>query len=455
VRPHTTVGRVPLVSTDVRTHTAPLTAVELSHLEPRKLATASDDGTIKVHVLPDTAAFAAAGGELPANVTSAEWTFQTNGARATLLKFHPYITGALVSAMYNGGAGVDEIGLYRITDGTEGGSDAELATVYAGLTEQRVMDIDFCADGATIALTSKDNLVTFVSLPSGRILGRFAPPQKTKELLVRFVDTEHVVTVGFERGTERSASLINIDKALSGATDAVIATVAIPNIATPVAHFDAATGLLFVTGVGSCSYTVLSITPGAAPYVDLLSNFTSRSDVVASAALPKRDVDVREVEVLRTMKLSKTNEIWPVSWRVPRKRKELFQDDIYHAGAHAAASQAPPADWFAGVVEREVQANGRGQAKYPVPTISLQPAGMDTLSAAPQEELSAGQKRYLAQQLAKSAEPARGFLGHTSGEEAMDYFRKRAEELPANSGRFDARTSDKSADAVADDEWDD
>jgi len=116
-----------------------------------------------------------------------------------------------------------------------------------------------------------------------------------------------------------------VTKALEGASDAVLATVPIPNVSTPVVHFDPATHLLIVGGVGSSTFTIVHVHRFQAPHLDVLSNFTSRADVVGSAALPKRDVDVREVEMLRTVKFNKNGEIHPISWRVPRKRKEFFQ----------------------------------------------------------------------------------------------------------------------------------
>lgn len=104
-------------------------------------------------------------------------------------------------------------------------------------------------------------------------------------------------------------------------------------------------------------------------------------------------------------------------------------------------------------MEREVQVSGRaGQTKFAQSTVSLRPAGMPLLSEAPEEELSAGQKKYVAQQLLKKAEPAKGFLGHTSSEDAMQYFRDKAETGVVNSGRFSAKTV--AHDDVADDEWD-
>lgn len=160
-----------------------------------------------MHQLPAVAAFDAASGELPSDIASAEWTFSANGSRVYWCKYHPYIPDVIFAFLFSPTAG-DEVALYRVPKGTEGQSNDELATVYSGLTEQRVQDCDFSPDGATAALAARDNTVTFVSFPSGRVLGRYAPPQHTKELLVRFVDADHIVTVGFARGTERCAYVL-------------------------------------------------------------------------------------------------------------------------------------------------------------------------------------------------------------------------------------------------------
>ncbi|XP_059418035.1 coronin-7 [Carassius carassius] len=58
------------------------------------------------------------------------------------------------------------------------------------------------------------------------------------------------------------------------------------------------------------------------------SSFNSSEPHKGLCFLPKAECDVRDVEVARAILLGKTT-TEPVAFRVPRVKKEFFQDDVF------------------------------------------------------------------------------------------------------------------------------
>lgn len=454
VRHATTVGRVPDKITGIRGTCHSLQSLDISTVEQNKIATVGDDGIVKVFKLPTEDVWQV-GKELPSDLHTADWEFPIlppGEGRTGLIKFSPYVEGVLFAVAYNPASGQDEVNLLCVKDGSEGDN---LSQTYNGLLNDRVSDLDFSPDGSTIAVSGRDNSVTLVSMPSGRIVNAFYPPQRSKELQVRFVDKDHILTIGYTRGSDRSISLIRFADVPAGtvgapSTATVLKTVTVHNTAPMVPYYDIAAGLLVIANLGASSYNLFRVNVMEQPFIDPLSVFGSKSDILGSAFIHKSFVNVGEVEVLRSIKYSKSGEIWPVSWRVPRKRKEFFQDDLYESGCPKFASLTSADKYFSGSFEREVVA---GTAKT-LEFVSLQPEGMIKLSEAPEEKLTERQMKYhQMKQQATEEESKVNFLGHRTTEESVEYFREKAARMPVSSGRFDAKANEEHND-VSDSEWD-
>lgn len=172
--------------------------------------------------------------------------------------------------------------------------------------------------------------------------------------------------------------------------------------------------------------------------MEALTPYTSVSDVTGHAFFHKTLCDVKKVEVARSLKLSR-DRILPVSWTVPRKRLDFFQDDLFPETRSQAALYGS-SEWFEAKVDK------------PVVMVSLCPSGMTPLSLAPALELTDRQKTYNAHLAKKDEVKAKGILGHESSAEVANHFQGVAAAGMLNSNRFDAKV-DRSKEDVCEDEW--
>ena len=101
--------------------------------------------------------------------------------------------------------------------------------------------------------------------------------------------------------------------------------------------YDESSGICFVAGKGDSiiRYYELNFLEEQSALIDAsiekANEFkTDNTQPIAGICLlPKSLVNVREVEVAQILKLTQ-NSIIPISFHLPRQRKEFFQDDIYH-----------------------------------------------------------------------------------------------------------------------------
>jgi len=200
-------------------------------------------------------------------------------------------------------------------------------------------------------------------------------------------------------------------------------------------YYDPDSQLLLVASVGGNFIRFWQISESS-PYIEYLNMFQSKGDVTGWSFWPKTAVNVREVEMFRSLKLTKDSVI-PVSWKIPRKRTEFFQDDLYPTTLVIPVMKS--SEFFSG---KEADLN----------YFSLQPEGMNLLSTAPPEELTDRQLRYR-EHLSEGKSPkAVGATGHTSATEVRSHFTEVAKVMPKKN-RWDA-DADEQEDGDKDDDWD-
>lgn len=441
VRLLTQLGRVPLKVHGV-VGPSPISALGVSQLNHYQVATASEDGTIRVYNLPKTWTE----GELPANVDTPAFEFQL-GVRIQVLSYHTYIEHCIIATGYDPDMQQEILFVLDVTPGTE----AELRyQAYPNVVQDRACNIDFSPDGVHIAIANKHSGITVVSMPGGQVKFNIQHGSSPKESWGLWYSNEYLVTVGFLHGGERGVTLHKIDWEKN--TSTVVKTVSFYNTYLLIPYLDITTGVLILGGLGTANFNIFFISPESAPYVDSLSVFQSRNDVVSMAYLPKANVDPHNVEIVKSIKLTQTNEVWPISWRLPRKRKEFFQDDVYQSGAPVLKSIVSSDDYFNSVLENAVNANPK-QTQYSLKYQSLCPEGMIPLSEAPDEELTERQQKYIQnKQQQFEVEKPKGFLGHTSHEEVQQHYIDKMERVGVN-GRWVVKT-DREIEDVSDSEWD-
>ena len=124
--------------------------------------------------------------------------------------------------------------------------------------------------------------------------------------------------------------------------------------------------MLYLSGKGDTSIQPVEVLPQNPQPLFMLSRYESpsASPLQGVSFMPKRVLNVREMEVARCWMLT-PNHIEPVSFTIPRTRREYFHDDIFPVSRDLEQATMSSAEWFAGAEER-----------VPEKSVNLLPAGM-------------------------------------------------------------------------------
>lgn len=196
-----------------------------------------------------------------------------------------------------------------------------------------------------------------------------------------------------------------------------------PTILIPYYDPDASTLFLFCRGERTVHNYDVSEEP---PYLFGNASINLQSLQQGLSFLPRNMLDVREVEVAKAWRLTNSS-IEPVSFSVPRVRKEFFQDDLYPDTQVTWEPVLTAQQWLSGQ---------DAKPKY----ICLRPPGMKLLSEAPVEAPKAQKYESFNVDTFKSDE------------------QKKEELMSAMVGKLELSTEplpQDLAEGVDDDEWDD
>jgi len=278
------------------------------------------------------------------------------------------------------------------------------------------------------------------------------------------------MTLGFRKGSVRSLSIWDIEDTvakyhdqtlqkeeksneednstkidntnLSDAKLLIEQTFGVSN-AIPMTYYDSDSNLIYLSTIGDRKIKVYQINHKLNCLNEMNQSYNSKEDILGTAYKPKQHVNVSIVEQALCFKLSKT-EISPISFTVPRKRNEYFQDDLY----------VETIDFVTPIVDNvsvfvEWLNNNSYFNKLNIIFLNLQPKNMSKLSEAPPEDLSELQKRRNSQ--LEKMEKDKTNTNKKSTEQTFDAFSKIVDTAPSGN-RWDAVNIGTE---VAEDEWND
>jgi len=193
--------------------------------------------------------------------------------------------------------------------------------------DNAILSISWNYDGSLLVATGKDCKVRIIDPRSSTVVQTGDAHQGVKpSRCVWLGNSPFVVTVGFSKMRERQIFLWDsndLSKTLKSIT-----LDSSTGIINPIYDQDAQ--LLFISGTGDSTVRVFDLNTQFTkePAFQELNPVPSDTPAKGICALPKRALDVMEVEIDRLLKATPNN-IVPITFSMARKSKSSFADDLF------------------------------------------------------------------------------------------------------------------------------
>lgn len=371
--------------------------------DPHRLAVAGEDAKIRLWQVPERG--------LVETLTDPDLVLQGHTEKIYSIKFHPLASGLLVSSSYD-----LTVRLWSLDTGEE----VKILTGH----EDQVFAMAWSPDGKLLATVCKDGKVRIYDPRKSAAPVQEGPgPEGHRGARIVWVcEGKYLLVSGFNLQSERGLYLFSTDSLSSGAVSLISVDVS-PSTLIP--FYDPDTSVVILTGKGDTRVHIYEIV-SESPYFIECSSFNSPEPHKGLAFLPKTECNVLDVEIAVALMLTKTT-IEPVAFKVPRVKKEFFQDDVYPDTTIWWEPALTAAAWLSG---------SNGQHK----TMSLKPKDMIPVSEAPKE---APVKKYM---------PSSYYLEEKTDEQKKEEL---LSAMVAKLGNLDDPLPQEAFEGVDDDEWDD
>uniref|UniRef100_A0A670ZAA6 Coronin n=1 Tax=Pseudonaja textilis TaxID=8673 RepID=A0A670ZAA6_PSETE len=348
-------GRLPDTPMPTIQNGAPISDLCWDPFDEQRLAIAGEDTKIRLWQVEPTG--------LQKQLLEPEVVLRGHTEKIYSIKFHPLAADVLASSSYDKSVRIWDVRTGRQELGLHGHTD-------------QIFSLAWSPDGCCLATVSKDGKVrVYEPRQAGQPLQDGPGPKGGRGARVTWVcGGKYLLVSGFDSRSERQLSLHQAE-ALAAGPLATLGLDVSPSTLIP--FYDVDTSVAFFTGKGDTRVFVYEVVPEA-PFFLECNSFLSCDPHKGFHFLAKTACDVREVEIARALRLRQTS-IEPVAFRVPRVKKEFFQDDLFPATQVWWEPALPATAWLKG-------ANKQHQ------TISLQPQDMTPVSQVPKEAPS---RKYL------------------------------------------------------------
>uniref|UniRef100_A0A2K6UZP9 Coronin n=1 Tax=Saimiri boliviensis boliviensis TaxID=39432 RepID=A0A2K6UZP9_SAIBB len=298
-------GRLPDTALPTLQNGAAVTDLAWDPFDPHRLAVGGEDARIRLWRVPPEG--------LKEVLTTPEVVLTGHMEKICSLRFHPLAADVLASSSYDL--------TVRIWDLQAGVERLKLQ----GHRDQ-IFSLAWSPDGQQLATVCRDGRVrVYRPLRSPEPLQEGPGPEGGRGARVVWVcDGRCLLVSGFDSRSERQMLLYEAES-LAGGPLAVLGLDVAPSTLLP--SYDSDTGLVLLTGKGDTRVFLYELLPES-PFFLECNSFTSADPHKGFALLPKTECDVREVEFMRCLRLRQSS-LEPVAFRLPRVRKEFFQDDVF------------------------------------------------------------------------------------------------------------------------------
>jgi len=278
---------------------------DFNPFHPTIIAIGGDDSTIKIFEIPQE-------GLKPSdNIIDHRSLLSGHKGKVNTVDFHRSIDNLLVTSSYD-----NTIRLWDINH------ESPLRTI-SGLDES-VINLDWNYLGDLLVASCKDRTIRIFDARQQSAIYQGPDIGGSKGSKVSWLgQKDKIFTVGFSTRNERKYMITDFRKLDVSLTSERIDYEA--GILDP--FYDEDTEVMMLWGKGDTSIKFYEIVDEA-PYCHFLTEYNTIVMQTGMAFLHKTSCDVREVEIAKVLKLT-LNSMIPISIRVPRTKKDYFQDDIY------------------------------------------------------------------------------------------------------------------------------
>ncbi|KAJ1814784.1 hypothetical protein LPJ56_004752, partial [Coemansia sp. RSA 2599] len=338
-------GRVPTKLPTIA-HGSGVVSIEFDPFDPNVVATAGADGKLQMWRIPDAPMSEDTVFEL------AEYICIT-ADRVHQIRFHPWAPGVIAVLVSD----ADEQAVY-VYHGL-------MLHFIVGKTSDGIHSFAWSPDGERIALATKKSRKLRIYNPRTQELVAEGPSMDSiRPCRIAWINDSRICLSGFGPGSQRQVTVHDsehLSKPLAKTTIDVG-----PGLLVPLVDTDS--GIVYLDDRGSRLTHAFELVDDK---LFALPKLECSEPSLGLAMLPKKHVDVAKCEVGRFYRLN-SHSVETIGFRVPRKRPEYFQDDLFPDTLDVETPSVDPVAWVGGAVAS------------PQP-ISLRPQGMVPLSQAPPE----------------------------------------------------------------------
>lgn len=303
VLPYSAGGKVPSSAPLVSGHKGAVLDLDFNPFNDSLVASCSEDATTKIWGIPE--------GGLTQNLVEPLQTLTGHKRKVGSVKFSPVGNNILATTSTDYSV--------KIWDVEKGKCGLSIEAQHTDI----IQSCDWNRNGSLLVTSCKDKKVRLLDPRQQKVVQEMEAHGGVKGSRAVFLGMDKIFTAGFTKSSEREICIWdarNFGTKLSGQTVDSASGLLMP-------FFDEDTGTLFLGGKGDGNIRYYEIVDDA-NQIYYLSEFKSATPQRGLCTVPKRALNISDCEIVRMLKVE-VKTVEPISFNVPRKGTEVFQDDIY------------------------------------------------------------------------------------------------------------------------------